>query len=168
MSSKPLPKKKIFPFLELPGELRNKIYNYCLHDPAGVYLFAATQKYRRTVSRGAGLDYYGESPITHSTDDENDEQEEEKAELPSDVMRPFVPALLAVCKKINEEARGILYDHVFHVRDSMTLHSFLVDLGPRGATYLKNVELGEWGYGRGVNKAYNHVCLPLYGWTTFC
>lgn len=165
VSSKPLPKKKIFPFLELPGELRNKIYGYCLQDPAGIYLFSTTQKFRRTVFRASEIAYRGDPPLPRSTDDDTEDENGDKSEpmTPSNVVRALVPALLAVCKKINEEARSILYDHVFHVKDTMALHSFLVDLGPRAATYLKSIDLAEWGHGRGVHKAYNHVCLPLYG-----
>lgn len=80
-----------------------------------------------------------------------------KPDLPCTEIRPLVPALLAVCKQINAEARDILYDHEFFVKDTMALHSFMVDLGPRAAGYLKNVTLKEWGCGRGVHKAYNHV-----------
>ena len=40
-----------FPFLSLPGELRNKVYNYALRDPAGVYLVAHSHNYRRVARR---------------------------------------------------------------------------------------------------------------------
>lgn len=71
----------------------------------------------------------------------------------------MVPALLAVCRQINAEAREVLYGHEFYVKDTLALHSFLVDIGPRAAGYLKNITLGEWGFGRGVHKAYNHACF---------
>ncbi|KAF1973872.1 hypothetical protein BU23DRAFT_598727 [Bimuria novae-zelandiae CBS 107.79] len=163
VSSKPLPKKKIFPFLQLPAELRNQIYSHCLHDPAGIYLFSTTQKFRRTVYRGTELAYcdgqpYSSSQTTNSNLDD-DEEDGPRPEQPSNVVQPLVPALLAVCKQINAEAHEILYSHEFHTKDTLALHSFLVDIGPRAATYLKKVTLGEWGHGRGVHKAYNHSCF---------
>ncbi|KAK7192046.1 hypothetical protein PSPO01_01618 [Paraphaeosphaeria sporulosa] len=168
-SSKPLPKKKIFPFLRLPAEIRNEIYSYCLHDPAGIYLFSTTQKFRRTVCRGSERSFLGpaaDPPLPRSSMqlDDGNFSDDEKARTfhrdpPCDSFRPFAPALLAVCKQINIEARPILYAHQFFVEDTLALHSFLVDLGPRAAGYLKNITLGEWGFGRGVHKAYNHACF---------
>lgn len=64
-----------------------------------------------------------------------------------------------MCKQINVEARDILYDHEFFVENSLALHSFLVDLGPCAAGYIKHLTLREWGFGRGVHKAYNHACF---------
>jgi hypothetical protein len=162
-SSKPIPKKRIFPFLKLPAEIRNEIYSHCLHDPVGIYLFSTTQKFRRTVYRGTELAFRGRPPTlpprpSGGSDDE-DEDEVAQQDQPRTEFRPFIPALLAVCKQINTEARDILYGHEFYVKDTLALHSFLVDLGPRAAGYLKNVTLGEWGFGRGVHKAYNHACF---------
>ncbi|KAF2438461.1 hypothetical protein P171DRAFT_491129 [Karstenula rhodostoma CBS 690.94] len=165
-SSKPLPKKKVFPFLKLPAEIRNDIYSYSLHDPAGIYLFSTTQKFRRTVFRGTERAFLGRAadpPLQRNAlrrnDDSDDEAETAQQAPPCDSFRPLAPALLAVCKQINTEAREILYDHEFWIKDTLALHSFLVDLGPRAAGYLKNVTLGEWGFGRGVHKAYNHACF---------
>ncbi|KAF9736832.1 hypothetical protein PMIN03_007250 [Paraphaeosphaeria minitans] len=167
-SSKPLPKKKIFPFLKLPAEIRNEIYSYCLHDPAGIYLFSTTQKFRRTVCRGTERAFLGsvaDPPLSRRPmerdDDEfsDDEADNFHRDPPCDSFRPFAPALLAVCKQVNNEARTILYGHQIFVKDTLALHSFLVDLGPRAAGYLKNVTLGDWGSGRGVLKAYNHACF---------
>jgi hypothetical protein len=161
--SRPLPKKKIFPFLQLPAEIRNEIYSHCLHDPAGIYLFSTTQKFRRTVCRGTEISFRGSPPTLpprpNSDSDDDDEDVAAQPDQPCTDFRPFVPALLAVCKQINTEARDILYGHEFYVKDTLALHSFLVDLGPRAAGYLKNLTLGEWGFGRGVHKAYNHACF---------
>ncbi|KAJ4356710.1 uncharacterized protein N0V89_004746 [Didymosphaeria variabile] len=159
VSSKALPKKKIFPFLQLPAEIRNEIYSHCLHDPAGIYLFSTTQKFRRTVDRGSELSFRGRPPPLIDDSEDEDVDEVSQQDQPSSEYRPLVPALLAVCKQINSEARDILYGHDFYVKDTLALHSFLVDLGPRAAGYLKNITLGEWGFGRGVHKAYNHACF---------
>ncbi|KAL1606289.1 hypothetical protein SLS60_003691 [Paraconiothyrium brasiliense] len=163
-SSKPLPKKKIFPFLELPAEIRNEIYSHCLHDPAGIYLFSTTQKFRRTVYRGSELKFRGRPATPHpppsgDSDDEDEASQQDQPNQPSSDVQPLVPALLSVCKQVNREARDILYGHEFYVEDTLALHSFLVDIGARAARYLKNITLGDWGFGRGVHKAYNHACF---------
>ncbi|KAM0796834.1 hypothetical protein BDR22DRAFT_498252 [Usnea florida] len=50
VSTKPLPKRKIFPFTLLPPELRNYIYELALIDPFIIYLAPKTEHLRRTVS----------------------------------------------------------------------------------------------------------------------
>ncbi|KAJ4290236.1 hypothetical protein N0V90_010451 [Kalmusia sp. IMI 367209] len=159
---RPLPKRRIFPFLQLPAEIRNMIYGLCLTDPAGIYLHSTTKKFRRTVCRVPEVDVRGQAytPVhdgnSNSEDNEN-ENEISQQPKPSEYVQPLVPALLAVCKQIHLEARDVLYAHDFYMHDTLAMHSFLVDLGARAAAYLKSVTLAEWGVGRGVHKAYNHA-----------
>jgi hypothetical protein len=49
--SKLHPKEKTFPFMNLPAELRNKIYEFTLSDPSGHHLVSRTKHYRRGVKR---------------------------------------------------------------------------------------------------------------------
>lgn len=158
-SSKPLPKRKIFPFLQLPAEIRNIIYENCLSDPAGIYLEATTKKYRRTVQR-CPEDRFRYFPAMPDSDDgASDSGDEEKGPRKESRpgMRRLVPSLLAVCKQINQEGRDILYGNHFYLADTLAMHSFLVDLTPRGASLLKQITLICWGQGRGIHKAYNHA-----------
>lgn len=162
---KPLPKRKIFPFLQLPAEIRNQIYKMCLTDPAGVYLRPTTKAFRRTVHRVSESTYRSprssassslSAPTKQGHTDgsagtEQDSQEEEQ-DLPSVHTQTFVPALLAANKQIYQEGREILYGNDFYMGDTMTMHSFLVDIGARAASLLKCVTLIHWGEGRGVNK----------------
>jgi hypothetical protein len=175
VTNKPLPKRKVFPFLDLPAEIRNQIYGLCLFDPAGVYLASTTKRYRRTVERVSEDTYrvepYGSPMLTDSSssisdnDDDEDQEGEKKKEKekekekPSDTIHPLVPALLALNKQIYQESREVLYSNDFYMGDTLAMHSFLVDIGPRAATLLKRVALIHWGEGRGVHKAYNHAAF---------
>lgn len=58
ISTKPLPKRKIFPFTSLPAELKNQIYALALTDPCVINFGSRTKHYRRTVYR------YGRSSLT--------------------------------------------------------------------------------------------------------
>ncbi|KAF2790662.1 hypothetical protein K505DRAFT_250696 [Melanomma pulvis-pyrius CBS 109.77] len=175
-SSKPLPKRKIFPFLKLPAEIRNVIYGYCLADPRGVYLFSTTKDRRRTVRRAST--YYMEH-IYHRQlyglrqHDDRQQPEHwwrfildnttEDSELKDFLMRwvSLAPSLLATNKQISAEGRDILYGNEFKMDDTMALHSFMVDIGPRMASLLTRVTLRAWDMGRGVHKAYNHACFCM-------
>ncbi|KAF2646248.1 hypothetical protein P280DRAFT_387178 [Massarina eburnea CBS 473.64] len=139
---------KVFPFLQLPAEIRNQIYSLCLVDPVGIYLCATTKKVRRTVRR---------VPESNYLDFANN--------VPNKIA-PLVPALLATNKQIYEEARTMLYDNDFYMGDTLTMHSFLVDIGARAAALLKRVALISWGGGRGVNKAYNHASFTALSTAT--
>ena len=107
----------------------------------------------------AGIDQDDADEATSEAPGSEDDEGKDKVEPPCGVKQTLTPALLAVCKQINTEARDILYDHKFHLKNTVALHSFLVDLGPRGAVHLKNIELSEWEWGRGL-KSYNHVSEP--------
>jgi len=77
----------------------------------------------------------------------------------------LVPALLALNKQINAEARSILYSNDFIFSDTFALYNFLINLGPSGAQQLKHLRLKNWGYSR-VMKAYNHSCFSAMVWAT--
>jgi hypothetical protein len=77
---------------------------------------------------------------------------------PATEIAPLVPSLLAVCKQINQEAGDLLYSHHFYAEDPLTLHSFMVDIGPRVAARLKHIDLMNWVHARG-HKSYNHTCF---------
>ena len=132
------------------------IYDYCLMDPAGIYLAATTKKYRRTVERlppqATNLPGY---PHWTSDSDRDDKSE------PEPEPRALVPSLLAVSKQIHQESRGILYGNEFKLLDPLAMHSFLVDCGPRAALLLKKVTLLRWSAYRGMHKGYNHSAFAL-------
>ncbi|KAF2190252.1 hypothetical protein K469DRAFT_624877 [Zopfia rhizophila CBS 207.26] len=145
--SRPLPKRKIFPFLELPAEIRNMIYGYCLTDPHGVLLISATKHYRRIAERGDKYEY-----------DRYLNSQNEKSESALEP-RPLVPAILAVNKQIYNEGREMLYSNEFKFGDTLALHSFVANIGPRAASLLTDLTLKTWQYSRCMHKAYNHAAF---------
>ncbi|KAH7139183.1 hypothetical protein B0J11DRAFT_36896 [Dendryphion nanum] len=149
---RPLPKHKIFPFLELPAEIRNMIYDLCLHEPAGIYLSSTTEKFRRTVERASEDDI--QRVKRQSRYRNNDGQDDDDEDL---VTQPLVPALLAVNQQMYREGRDILYSNSIRVLDPLALHSFMVNIGPRAAALVKDLTLCSWGGWRGMHKAYNHA-----------
>ncbi|KAF2734099.1 hypothetical protein EJ04DRAFT_494072 [Polyplosphaeria fusca] len=159
-TSRPLPKRKIFQFLELPAEIRNMIYGYCLSSSRGITLVSDTVKYRRTVRR-AGWEYieraFGLHAHHRDPDDDDDDEEQDGERTHWMEPRPLVPALLAVNKQIHGEACKILYSNRFHMADTLTMHSFIVNMGPRAAALIKNITIRGWGGYRGMHKAYNHA-----------
>lgn len=130
---------KTFPFLELPPELRNKIYGYCLVDPDEIVLRSKTKNFRRSIvrtdSEGVGV------------------RKEPRQELR--------PAILAVCSQIYEEASPLLYGQSIHVDDTMTLHAFIACTSHRNRLLLREIVVHSWGMGRGAHKAMNHPALTL-------
>ncbi|KAF2681662.1 hypothetical protein K458DRAFT_343244 [Lentithecium fluviatile CBS 122367] len=182
--SRPLPKRKIFPFMELPAEIRNEIYRLCLTASVGIFLRSTTKKFRRTVCQVSEEDLIGNHScdfFDHSrysadngsaddsidadssiADDETTEaakaKEETKKPRPSEETTSLVPALLAVNKQMHYECRDLLYNNHFYLENPLALHSFLVDIGPRAASLLKDITLMQWSDGRG-HKSYNHTCF---------
>lgn len=157
MKSKPLPKIKIFPFLELPAEIRNMIYKECLADESGINLVGTYKNKRRSVER-VSAKAMTELSGTNRWYTHKHLNDQRRAELPDPVA--LVPALLAVNKQIYVEARDMLYANEFIFHDTQALYSFLVNIGPAATKYLKELRLMRWSYGR-ASKAYNHSCFAL-------
>lgn len=88
----------------------------------------------------------------------------EEAQPPA--ARSLVPSLLAVNKQIYNEGRDILYGNYFKLADPITMHSFLVDIGPRAAKWLKSVTLLSCGPWRGMQKGYNHSSFAMLAQAT--
>ncbi|KAG9191121.1 hypothetical protein G6011_09209 [Alternaria panax] len=161
--SRPLPKRKIFPFLELPAEIRNLIYEYTLTDSGGINLVGTFKHKRRTVERisaecQTGISQGRSWSDTLLMNDNIRSQHEQPAAL--------VPSLLAVSKQVHQEGVDILYGkNEFTFTDSFALYNFLINLGPRGAKHLKTLRIRGWLNGRAM-KAYNHSCFAALVWAT--
>ena len=137
-SSKP---SKPFPFLSLPAELRDYIYELALTDGDGISLVSKTKAFRRTIARSRAALY-------------NDE-----ATVPA--YNSFIPNLLAANKQIHSEGIGYLYQQRIVLEDTMALHTFLAAIGPTNRLRLSNVTVRSWGHGRGTHKAMNVAALTL-------
>jgi hypothetical protein len=162
--TKRLPRRKIFPFLQLPAEIRNIIYCYALTDDGGskyhYYLHMTNQHHPNhltTVRFNAVFKHKRRTVARVLTRD---------TALNLVVNLPvLVPALLALNKQTNSEARSILYSNDFIFSDTSALYNFLINLGPSGAKQLKHLCLKKWGYSP-VMKAYNHSCFSALVWAT--
>ncbi|EON61554.1 hypothetical protein W97_00769 [Coniosporium apollinis CBS 100218] len=124
-----------FPFLQLPGELRNQIYEYALAkiDHLGrhfICLKAVVKKNRRVTAR-----YFMEAG-------------ESSDPVPA-------PRLLGVNKQIRGEATPILYSvNTFGVKGMKGLLNFLSQIGPSRA-WLKDIWIHETHQSRHAYAAYN-------------
>ncbi|KAF2825884.1 hypothetical protein CC86DRAFT_351960 [Ophiobolus disseminans] len=159
---KRLPKSKIFPFMELPAEIRCMIYTYALSDPTGINLVATFKNRRRTVERISAEAQAGikDTRRYYSANRINEDIRTNYADPVS-----LSPCLLAVSKQIHQEGRDVLYANDFAFTDSFALYSFMLNIGPTAARNLKSLRLMGWGYGRGM-KAYNHSCFAVLAWAT--
>lgn len=153
-SSKPRSKNKIFPFMDLPAELRNKIYHECLVseqlDDQGrpsFYFAASRRRYKYTVTRCtranlAGLKYrgyrnglYGFHSICNPEDD---------ASKADDGAKSLTTNLLATCKAVYNEAAPLLFQQRFIFHDSMALMNFMSGCTPQAASLIRHIEVLQW------------------------
>ncbi|KAK5170294.1 uncharacterized protein LTR77_004881 [Saxophila tyrrhenica] len=152
--TKPAAKKstKPFPFLSLPAELRDYIYEFALVEPEGLKLSAKTKSHRRTIARDTAGYWKYRRGRKHwiSSDGENTTQH-----------TPLVPNLLAVNKQIHDEAVGYLYKQQIILEDTMALHAFIAAIGPTNRLQLEDLVVRGWGCGRGTHKAMNFASLTL-------
>jgi hypothetical protein len=146
--------EKPFPFLSLPAELRDQIYELALVEPEGITVVSRTKSYRRTITRGHIADhsryYYPRRRRNQVTDSQSDTYPQTKS---------LSPNLLAVNKQIRAEASGYLYQQTIVLEDTMTLHTFLAAIGHQNRLRLSDIVVKGWGGGRGAHKASNFASL---------
>ncbi|EMC93978.1 hypothetical protein BAUCODRAFT_141386 [Baudoinia panamericana UAMH 10762] len=152
---------KPFPFLSLPAELRDYVYELALTDPNGMTLVSKTKAHRRTVSRGViladGKTYYARRRRHHRWY-QPPVSPQPSTPMPAPVT--LVPALLAVCKQIHDEAVGYLYQQNLAIENTYALHSFLATIGSH-RIHVTNMRIKAYGNGRGIHKAMNFCALTL-------
>lgn len=137
-----------FPFMSLPTELRNYIYELALHDDSGMTLVSKTKSYKRTVARRQirnKLLFYGGGLRKAS---------------PADEPKRLIPNLLAVNKQIYYEAIGYLYMQPIIVEDTYTLHNFLATIGSHRSR-VTHIIIRGYGCGKGTHKAMNFCAFTL-------
>lgn len=140
--------QKPFPFLSLPAELRDYIYELALTEEGGVTLVSVTKAQRRTVRRGEIIsdEYY----YHHRGGVRMDGSDTLPAQQTS-----LIPNLLAVNKQIQAEATAWLYQQPIILEDTMALHTFLAAIGPSNRNAVTDIVVKGWGRGRGTHKAMN-------------
>ena len=154
--AKPPPKRKIFPFKELPPELKNKIYFAALTNGAeDVVLASKTRQYRRTVHFATADDLQSPSRRYRRLYAQSDTQNVTLTK-PS-----FVPNLLALNLEIHVEVYPILYgSNTFVMADTSALHAFCANIGIKNCAALKDVTIKGWGFSTG-HKAFNHPAITI-------
>ncbi|EUC46244.1 hypothetical protein COCMIDRAFT_25673 [Bipolaris oryzae ATCC 44560] len=160
-TTKTLPKRKTFPFLDLPAEIRNTIYNYALCDPSGINFISACYKKRRVAAR-VSAEYM--SKISRYYNTTSKRATGDNIDANGDYV-PLVPSLLAVNKQIYHEGIDILYGNQLTFVDSLALYSFLINLGPVRAQRLRKLQILGWHHSRAM-KVYNNACFAALAWAT--
>ena len=152
MSTRPLAKRKIFPFTSLPAELKNQIYALALTDKNGIFLISKTKRYRRTVQRSAPT----WKPPIRLTGDQVDPTP--PPEIPPSAL---VPNILFLNRAIFAETQPVLYaGNTFALEDTTAMHAFLAIIGPKNRATLTDLTIKGWGYTK-AHKALNHPAFTL-------
>ncbi|KAG9517381.1 hypothetical protein KCV07_g6240, partial [Aureobasidium melanogenum] len=151
---------KVFPFLSLPSELRNKIYSMALEDPDGMVLHEGWRAHRRVPKRCQYHNYEdrgryaGIGNLVYSAGSYHKQEGQASCTL--------IPSLLAVNKQIYAEAVAILYSQPLHFVNTTALHSFLAPLSNRTGSLVRNITIHTYeNWGRGVRKAMNVSAMTL-------
>lgn len=155
---KPALSQKTFNFMELPGELKNKIYDQALKHYEPIILITKTRQHRHTILFGKDTDFERGTArpnwgyMVHKV----------PYQPTKSITKPFiVPSLLAVSRQVYAEAQPILYGgNVFILKDPAVLHTFCAKIGPRNCAALKELVLKEYGYS-GVSKAMNYAAFTM-------
>ncbi|KAK3082006.1 hypothetical protein LTS18_008444 [Coniosporium uncinatum] len=155
-----------FPFLSLPAELRNTIYELALTDPSQLHhLVSTSKKYRRTVRRDAlcsaderWQNLYGSNRFrasyNHPLSSQPGATDDRKT------LATLSPALLVANRQIYREAKGFLYAGPIVVEDTTALHAWLAGLGRETRGLLEELTVARRGQSRS-HKAMNHPALTL-------
>ncbi|KAH0364379.1 hypothetical protein KCU65_g6801, partial [Aureobasidium melanogenum] len=151
---------KVFPFLSLPSELRNKIYSLALEDPDGMVLHEGWRAHRRVPKRCQYHSYEdreryaGVGNLAYSEQGYHNQEGEASCTL--------IPSLLAVNKQIYAEAAAMLYSQPLHFVNMTALHSFLAPLSNQTGSLVRNITIHNYETsGRGVRKAMNVSAMTL-------
>ncbi|EOD48092.1 hypothetical protein UCRNP2_5158 [Neofusicoccum parvum UCRNP2] len=166
-NTRPLPKHKIFPFLSLPRELRDMIYQECLIDPIGaLYLEERTIRYRRHAVRVAQgpQDYisnYSRSNAAMPAWPHPDDHPHDSASPLTLHHASLAPGLLGACQQIRAEAAPLLYGQRFVFEDSCALHGLLAGLAPGTRGLLRDVTVLDTHRWRSMKKFADGASLAL-------
>ncbi|KAF2236964.1 hypothetical protein EV356DRAFT_530476 [Viridothelium virens] len=141
----PLPKHKIFPFMDLPRELRDEIYCELLTDSKGIYLANEMRGIRRVVKQD-------NREIVHEPWWKKDRRYDNRPcyttyTIKSMERQELATHFLAVSHVIKSEAEPWLYsDNRFILEDTVALHGFVTTLTPSTRGLLRRITILGWGW----------------------
>lgn len=144
----------------LPPEIRNQIYELTLVRHHGLHVRSYQGRYRRKVKAcapSACLPQYSSSHGRHWLSNAQSSETQSDGDHAYEI-RQLVPALLATCKVIYDEASRILYGQTIIVSDTYAMQAFLLQLGARATSKLKSLQIAAWCNSR-THKSVN---LPAF------
>lgn len=146
-----------FPFLDLPGELRNKIYDYAItKEHYAIKWVENTHKSksltyrlpRETTAHPPKLEY-GTALRRRLLDLHH--RRASRTNLAEDDVHPGPTVLLFVCKTMSEEAASLFYSKsMFHFHGLGALRHFLDNLRPMTEKSITRLALNHRAYGHPV------------------
>lgn len=143
-----------------------------LSDPAGHHLVKTRSSWRRTVTRMAPsgfrelhASWWKKRRFSwlhyHHIARLEEEFHGNVPSAPNATVTPFkklCTTLLMLSKTIYDEAIGYIYSNRIILTDTYALHSFLIQIGPKHRTLLRNIEVCEWGH-TGAHGAMNFPAM---------
>ncbi|MCJ1459867.1 hypothetical protein MMC28_010246 [Mycoblastus sanguinarius] len=144
----------LFPFLELPGEIRNKIYDYTITDDYYVINWVNSHHKSKTLTHQ--LPRLGKAFSPHLRPDATMRRRlldyHRRAQppkcLPEEDLSPGRTALLLTCKTINAEASTVFYSKsTFAFSGLGALRHFLDNLSSRSKESITRLALKYRAYG---------------------
>ncbi|KZM26029.1 uncharacterized protein EKO05_0005882 [Ascochyta rabiei] len=143
LNDTPAAPRDIFPFMQLPAELRIHIYHMALHRDTPLYLHAARAPEKDIEDASTALDT--DSPPLGSPTDLSTRARRPRAPSPSpDIAGPLdriVPTILRLNQQIYKEARSVLYSaNTFTLSLASGIHT-LSTLHQRSRSLIKHVIL---------------------------
>ncbi|KAL9631800.1 MAG: hypothetical protein Q9204_004065 [Flavoplaca sp. TL-2023a] len=153
-----LPKKKIFPFMSLPAEIKNMIYKYALTSEYEIPLVFKVKGYRHTVTLGDPTTFQDFRRRTYREDFDGPSC---YRNFPlAQILRPsFAPSIIALNHETHTQAQPILYSYnAFALEDPKALLAFCANIGPKNCAMLQEVNLKHFGK-TVVRRA---LCYPAF------
>jgi hypothetical protein len=160
--------EKPFPFMELPPELRDMIYEMALTEGDGIGIATKAKAYRRTVCRALlNDDDYSYRWSERYRQRATGRGKPKPIQNPNEErqLHSLVPNLLAVSKQIHHEAVDILYGQELRFHDSDALHRFLAIIGPGNQKRLQSVDIVNFCTGRNKRTLNHCAFMSLAGAT---
>ncbi|KUI56458.1 hypothetical protein VP1G_03785 [Cytospora mali] len=148
--AKPTPKWKPFRLLDLPAELRLKIYEEILVDPHGVYIRTYDDKYEKVAVHVSPRFIDGTTYRDRKGYVKGEWKELKKGDLPFNRYQ-LSPNILATCKTVHDEAVSLLWKQPFIFADVHGLLSFLLPLRPTTIARLEDITILKDGWVMGRN-----------------